>query len=124
MSVFASVLQHTNHTRNDVVEALNAAIESHDEGIVVKRPDSHYKLNTRNKNDGWLKIKPDYVSEVTEDDDVLIVGGYFGSTGKNLLSHFLVALIDELPPGADEGAQRTFTALAKVGSGYTMQVAA
>ena len=27
---------------------------------------------------GWLKIKPEYVDSLTDQLDVLIVGGYFG----------------------------------------------
>lgn len=89
--------------RQEVVDALNEAIERREEGIVVKRPDSAYRLNTRNKHEGWLKIKPDYVNEVTDDEDLLIVGGYYGAGRTQLLSHFLLALAnDASPENADD----------------------
>ena len=30
------------------------------------------------KGSGWLKIKPDYVDSLSDELDLLIVGGYFG----------------------------------------------
>ena len=44
---------------------------------MIKRPDSKYVPNGRNKQ-GWVKLKPDYLEKGVTDLDLLIVGGYFG----------------------------------------------
>lgn len=107
-------------TKEEVIEALNNAIEMREEGIVIKRPDSTYKMNTKSFEGGWLKIKPDYVDKTCDDLDLLIVGGYFGKgRTKNLLSHFLLALAE---PPEQAGADPTkFVTVCKVGSGYSMK---
>ncbi len=83
-------LAQKNH---QVVEALNKAIDTRLEGIVVKDTESVYKPSVRT-NSGWYKVKPDYMLGLNDDLDVLIVGGYYGE-GKlraGLISHFLVAV--------------------------------
>jgi DNA ligase-4 len=81
------------HKNIQVVEALNKAIDTRLEGIVVKDCDSVYKPSVRS-NSGWFKVKPDYMLGLNDDLDVLIVGGYYGE-GKlraGLISHFLVGV--------------------------------
>ena len=80
------------NTNKAVVDALNKAIDSRQEGIVVKNPDSVYKPSVRSGS-GWYKVKPDYMLGLNDDLDILIVGGYYG-TGKRsgILSHFLLAV--------------------------------
>lgn len=41
----------------DILDALNAAIDNQDEGVVVKDVNSYYCPNKRNA--GWYKIKPE-----------------------------------------------------------------
>jgi len=76
----------------EVVEALNEAIDNRLEGIVVKDPDSVYKPSVRSGS-GWYKIKPDYMLGLNDDLDCLIIGGYYGS-GKCIgtISHFLIGV--------------------------------
>ena len=45
------------YCREEVAAALNDAVELREEGLVIKRPDSIYRLNTRSNEGGWLKIK-------------------------------------------------------------------
>lgn len=42
---------------SELMNRLNSAIEMREEGLIVKRPDSTYRLNTRTNDAGWLKIK-------------------------------------------------------------------
>ncbi|KAI4882046.1 hypothetical protein NFI96_007673 [Prochilodus magdalenae] len=63
-------------TMQEVVNALNEAIDNREEGIMVKDPMSIYKPDKR--GEGWLKIKPEYVDGLMDELDLLIVGGYWG----------------------------------------------
>jgi DNA ligase-4 len=85
--------QRETASRNqDVVDALNKAIDKRLEGIVVKDPNSVYKPSVRNGS-GWFKVKPDYMLGLNDDLDLIIVGGYYGSGKRSgLLSHFLLAV--------------------------------
>ena len=65
------------------------------EGLVLKNPRSMYRLNDR--NDDWMKVKPEYLTEYGEALDCLIIGGYYGSGRRGgSLSSFLCGLrVDE-----------------------------
>jgi len=66
--------------RNVVAEA--------SEGLVLKNPGSRYQLNSRNND--WIKVKPEYMSEFGESFDCVIIGGYYGSGRRGgTLSSFL-----------------------------------
>ncbi|KRX89087.1 DNA ligase 4, partial [Trichinella pseudospiralis] len=107
---------------------LNETVGRGEEGIMVKDPTSLYKPNSRTLSAGWFKIKPDYINGLIDDLDVLIVGGYFG-TGRrsNLLSHFMIALMEnydkEKVETVDDCSSSTpwFVALGRVGSGYSLK---
>ena len=43
--------------RDEVVSALNLAIDSREEGVVLKDPDSVYQPASRKA--GWIKVKPE-----------------------------------------------------------------
>ncbi|KAM5288996.1 DNA ligase 4 [Ctenodactylus gundi] len=105
------------HTKNDVINALNEAIDKREEGIMIKHPLSIYKPDKR--GEGWLKIKPEYVNELTDELDILIVGGYWGKGSRGgMMSHFLCAVAEKPPPGEKP---TVFHTLCRVGSGYTMK---
>ncbi|CAO2611378.1 DNA ligase 4 [Lemmus lemmus] len=105
------------HTKNEVVDALNEAIDNREEGIMVKHPLSIYKPDKR--GEGWLKIKPEYVTGLMDELDLLIVGGYWGKGSRGgMMSHFLCA-VAEAPPHGERPS--VFHTLCRVGSGYTMK---
>jgi DNA ligase-4 len=98
-------------SKSDVIDALNDAIDLRQEGIMVKDPNSVYKPGARSKS-GWIKIKPDYNTDLMDTCDLVVLGGYY-STGRKvsvgLVSHFLL--------GVKDGPNfRSFT---RVGSGYS-----
>ena len=67
------------------------------EGVMLKALNSPYVPGSRDND--WQKLKPDYVDEMGETLDLLIVAGYYGE-GKNRggdISHFLMGL--RAPPG-------------------------
>lgn len=112
------IVQKTQaHTKNEVIDALNEAIDNREEGIMVKHPLSIYKPDKR--GEGWLKIKPEYVNGLMDELDIIIVGGYWGKGSRGgMMSHFLCA-VAEKPPSSEKPS--VFHTLCRVGSGYTMK---
>lgn len=101
----------------EVVKALNEAIDNREEGIMVKDPSSIYKPDKR--GEGWLKIKPEYVDGLMDQLDLLIVGGYWGKGRRGgMMSHFLCAVAEAPKPGEKPSV---FHTLCRIGSGYTMK---
>ncbi|KAM9835850.1 DNA ligase 4 [Aulostomus maculatus] len=104
-------------TMQEVVNSLNDAIDSREEGIMVKDPLSIYKPDKR--GEGWLKIKPEYVDGLMDELDLLIVGGYMGKGRRGgMVSHFLCAVAEAPKPGEKPSV---FHTLCRIGSGYTMK---
>lgn len=108
----------TASTTEEIEAELRQVIASAAEGLVVKNPRSIYRLNDR--NDDWVKVKPEYMTEYGESLDCLIVGGYWGSGKRgSILSSYMCALrVDgnALPPGANP---MKFYSFFKVGGGFT-----
>lgn len=104
-------------TMQEVVNALNDAIDNREEGIMVKDPLSIYKPDKR--GEGWLKIKPEYVDGLMDELDLLIVGGYWGKGRRGgMMSHFLCAVAEAPKPGETPSV---FHTLCRIGSGYSMK---
>lgn len=83
---------HTSATNSDAIEPLlREVVANASEGLLLKNPRSMYRLNSR--NDDWLKVKPEYMTEFGESLDCVIVGGYYGSGKRGgILSSFLCGL--------------------------------
>ncbi|KHN97540.1 DNA ligase I, ATP-dependent family protein [Metarhizium album ARSEF 1941] len=79
-------------TTADAIEPmLRDVVANASEGLVLKNPRSMYRLNSR--NDDWLKVKPEYMSEFGELLDCVVIGGYYGSGKRGgTLSSFLCGL--------------------------------
>ncbi|RCI10831.1 hypothetical protein L249_5241 [Ophiocordyceps polyrhachis-furcata BCC 54312] len=82
----------TRATTADAIEPLlRDVVANASEGLVLKNPRSMYRLNSR--NDDWLKVKPEYMSEFGESLDCVVIGGYYGSGRRGgILSSFLCGL--------------------------------
>lgn len=93
-----------------VVEALNLAIDSRHEGIMVKDINSMYVPNERKEK--WTKLKPEYLDGLGDTLDLLILGGLYGSGVRKgaTISHFLLGV--QKSPGV-------YWSVARVGSGYS-----
>jgi DNA ligase-4 len=75
----------------DIEPALRKVVAEASEGLVLKNPRSRYQLNSR--NDDWMKVKPEYMTEFGESLDCLVIGGYYGSGHRGgHLSSFLCGL--------------------------------
>lgn len=101
---------------NDVEKALRKVVAEASEGLVVKDPKSRYRLNDR--NDNWLKVKPEYMEEFGESLDCLVIGGYYGSGKRGGgLSSFLCGLRVDTERGEKS---KKFYSFFKVGGGFTV----
>ena len=86
--------QHATSTQ-EIVTALNCAIDRREEGLVVKDINSTYRPNGR-FGAGWFKVKPDYCEGIYDQLDLAIVGGYYGSGRMGgRVDQFLVAVRDD-----------------------------
>lgn len=103
---------------SEVEPLLRKVVAEASEGLVLKNPRSSYRLNER--NDDWMKVKPEYMTEFGENLDCVIIGGYYGSGHRGgRLSSFLCGLrVDEnqVCQGADP---MKFYSFFKVGGGFT-----
>ncbi|ATY60393.1 DNA ATP-dependent [Cordyceps militaris] len=109
---------YTSATSPDAIEPLlRDVVASASEGLVLKNPRSMYRLNSR--NDDWLKVKPEYMSEFGESLDCLVIGGYYGSGKRGgTLSSYLCGLRaspNQVQAGADP--EKCFSFF-KVGGGF------
>ena len=59
-------------TTADVYNTLETIMMRKGEGICIKDPESQYMVGER--GDSWLKVKPDYISELGERLDVVVIG--------------------------------------------------
>ncbi|KAH8880413.1 DNA replication and repair protein [Thozetella sp. PMI_491] len=105
-------------TSADAIEPLlRKVVAEASEGLVLKNPRSMYRLNSR--NDDWIKVKPEYMSEFGESIDCVVVGGYWGSGHRGgTLSSFLCGLRvseNEVKGGANPEKCLSFF---KVGGGF------
>lgn len=92
------------------------------EGAVGKDLNAHYMCGTSSRNTKkWIKLKPDYAG-MTDDLDVLILGGYYGhgALRHGKISSFLVGVV---APGVDttSDAIPIFYTLTRVSGGFNME---
>jgi DNA ligase-4 len=106
------------HSAADIEPLLRKVVAEASEGLVLKNPNSPYRLNER--HDDWMKVKPEYMTEFGESLDCIVIGGYYGSGKRGgALATFLCGL------RADEPANRPGTnpmkcySFCKVGGGFT-----
>ena len=62
---------------------------------------------------GWLKIKPEYVDSLSDELDLIILGGQYGLGHRGgMISHFLLGVADK--QDESEKHPKTFLTLGKV----------
>ncbi|XP_036318906.1 DNA ligase 4 [Rhagoletis pomonella] len=67
------------------------ALDSKQEGIVLKKQNSTYRPGTR-VGGGWYKIKADYIAGLTTEFDLLIIGGFYNRT-RTFIQSFLLGVL-------------------------------
>ena len=105
---------------SQVEPLLRKVVAESSEGLVLKNPRSEYRLNER--NDDWIKVKPEYMTEFGEALDCIVVGGYYGSGHRGGgLSSFMCGLpvYDYVTPVPEGGNPQKCLSFFKVGGGMT-----
>lgn len=99
-------------SRQDVLTLFTRAIETREEGIVIKYEDSSYEVGSRKKT-LWIKMKQDYEDAIADDLDLVIIGGYYaeGSSTEKQITSFLVGYLDK--------KSGQFKSITSVGNGFT-----
>ncbi|CAN9206393.1 unnamed protein product [Alternaria alternata] len=107
-----------SHT--EIEPALRKVVADSSEGLVLKNPRSMYRLNQRNND--WMKVKPEYMSEFGESLDCIVVGGYFGSGHRGgAHSSFLCALLTNKDAKKGDLKYEHCWSFFKVGGGFAQQ---
>ncbi|KAL8990814.1 MAG: hypothetical protein Q9177_000620 [Variospora cf. flavescens] len=104
----------------EIETMLQLVVAEASEGLVIKNPRSAYRLNDR--NDDWIKVKPEYMTEFGEDLDCIVIGGYYGSGHRGgHLSSFMCGLrVDENQVRQGANPMKCYSFF-KVGGGFTAQ---
>ncbi len=111
---------YTEASKAEEIEPLlRNVVAQASEGLVLKNPRSAYRLNER--NDDWIKVKPDYMTEFGESLDCIVIGGYYGSghRGGNLSSFLCGLRIDEGFARKGKWNLEKCHSFFKVGGGFT-----
>ncbi|KAL8658140.1 MAG: hypothetical protein Q9226_001223 [Calogaya cf. arnoldii] len=104
----------------EIEKELQHVVATASEGLVIKNPRSAYRLNDR--NDDWIKVKPEYMTEFGEDLDCIIIAGYYGSgsRGGNLSSFMCGLRVDENQVNSGASPMKCYSFF-KVGGGFSAQ---
>lgn len=113
-------------TKDDIDKRFLEVMEKDGEGLVVKNPDASYGLNVRDNS--WVKVKPEYIDNLGENLDLLIIGGYYGNGARaGGLSSFLCGIRNsdkEEEDGPVDGSDENippYYSFCKVGGGFTSE---
>ncbi|KAI9064078.1 DNA ligase 4 [Trametes sanguinea] len=103
-------------TAKDVRRRMDEIMANRGEGLILKHPDSEYVLNGRNKD--WIKVKPEYMDNMGETVDVLVVAGNYGSGRRSGgVSTLICAVLDDRRPNDDD--EPKYSTFVRIGSGLS-----
>ncbi|KAJ8095206.1 DNA ligase (ATP) [Marasmius tenuissimus] len=110
------VQEYKGKTAKDVRAKMEEIMEARGEGLVVKHPKSKYVLNGRNMD--WIKVKPEYMDNMGETVDVLVVGGNYGTGSRGGgVSTLICAVLDTR--NSDDQSEQKYSTFVRIGSGLT-----
>ncbi|KAG9008171.1 DNA ligase (ATP) [Tulasnella sp. JGI-2019a] len=114
---FEFAISRVGKTVQDVESLLQEVVESRGEGLVLKTPTSKYILGGR--ENCWMKVKPEYMDNMGETVDVLVVSGNYGKGARGgRVSTLICAVVDDAPKSAKENQTRYVT-FVRIGTGLT-----
>ncbi|KAJ7634099.1 DNA ligase IV [Mycena polygramma] len=110
-------VEYRGKTAKDVRLRMDEVMEARGEGLVIKHPASQYVLNGRNMD--WIKVKPEYMDNMGETVDVLVVAANYGSGSRGGgVSTLICAVIDDRHP-ADDDEEPKYSTFVRIGSGLS-----
>ncbi|KAF2262943.1 DNA ligase 4 [Lojkania enalia] len=108
------------HSYTEIEPELRKVVANASEGLVLKNPRSMYCLNERNED--WIKVKPEYMSEFGESLDCVVIGGYFGSGHRGgAHSSFLCGLLVNKNAKPEDAEYQKCYSFFKVGGGFSRE---
>ncbi|KAI0664220.1 DNA ligase 4 [Cubamyces menziesii] len=111
------VSEFEGRTAKDVRKRMDDIIANRGEGLIMKHPDSEYVLNGRNKD--WIKVKPEYMDNMGETVDVLVVAGDYGSGRRSGgVSTLICAVLDDRRALNDDEEPK-YSTFVRIGSGLS-----
>ncbi|KAJ7066714.1 DNA ligase IV [Mycena amicta] len=110
--------EYRGKTAKDVRQRMDEVMEARGEGLVIKHPASKYLLNGRNMD--WIKVKPEYMDNMGETVDVLVVAGNYGSGQRGGgVSTLICAVVDDRRPSTDPDEEPKYSSFVRIGSGLS-----
>eukprot|EP01022_Parablepharisma_sp_SALTPOND_P011968 TRINITY_DN15277_c0_g1_i1.p1 TRINITY_DN15277_c0_g1~~TRINITY_DN15277_c0_g1_i1.p1 ORF type:complete len:732 (-),score=68.46 TRINITY_DN15277_c0_g1_i1:510-2705(-) len=107
-----------------IYDAFNKSIARNEEGIILKQLTSIYTPAERTST--WIKLKGEYIDNVGDTLDLLVIGGYFGSARRSAntdwTDHVTVFLLGVRKyTNKDNPKLSLILPFSKVGTGYTFE---
>ncbi|XP_023029983.2 DNA ligase 4 isoform X1 [Leptinotarsa decemlineata] len=103
------------HSRQEIIDELNQAVDNEEEGIILKDPDSVYKYSDRNS--GWFKLKLEYFQDVMNDMDLILMGAARSPYASDSLRSFFVGIRS----GNASNGKPLYLCIGKVTTGLNME---
>ncbi|KAJ3190255.1 DNA ligase (ATP) [Gaertneriomyces sp. JEL0708] len=115
---YLELLEHQEgRTVNDVISLLDQRMHHNEEGIIIKDPNGRYHPTKKRESSSWFKLKPDYISHLAENVDVLLLGAYYGEGRRGgILSQFLCCV-----KGEKRGDIQEWISFVRIGTGYKIK---
>ncbi|KAH9066874.1 ATP dependent DNA ligase domain-containing protein [Lactarius vividus] len=111
------VVDFEARTAKDVRKKMEDIMAARGEGLVMKHPDAGYVLNGRNKD--WIKVKPEYMDNMGETVDALVVAGNYGSGKRGGgVSTLICAVLDDRNV-ADADEELRYSTFVRIGTGFS-----
>ncbi|KAJ6621385.1 DNA ligase 4 [Mycena sp. CBHHK59/15] len=110
-------VEYRGKTAKDVRARMDEVMEARGEGLVIKHPASQYVLNGRNMD--WIKVKPEYMDNMGETVDVIVVAANYGSGSRGGgVSTLICAVVDDRRPAEDDEEPK-YSSFVRIGSGLS-----
>ncbi|KAH6915882.1 DNA ligase 4 [Coprinopsis sp. MPI-PUGE-AT-0042] len=107
--------EYKGKTAQDIRDRMEQVMEDRGEGLVIKHPHSKYILNGRNAD--WIKVKPEYMDNMGETVDVLVVAANYGKRKGGGVSTLICAVYDDRRPDADDDPK--YSTFVRIGTGLS-----
>ncbi|PPQ67701.1 hypothetical protein CVT24_002757 [Panaeolus cyanescens] len=114
---FEFAAEYMGSTAKDIRERMDEVMNNQGEGLVIKHPKAKYVLNGRNLD--WIKVKPEYMDNMGETVDVLVVAGNYGTRKRGGgVSTLICAVFDDRRSYKDDEEPK-YNSFVRIGTGLS-----